>query len=95
MIDNIPRSLPDDQGVVLRRGDWPELPIFDVLARIGEDIAPDELFQDFNMGVGYVLIVPEQDADAAIEALKQTGEQAYLIGETIGDPEVRVEITNA
>lgn len=95
MIDNIPRSVPDDQGVVLRRGDWPELPIFDVLARIGEDIAPDELFQDFNMGVGYVLIVPELDADAAIEALKQTGEPAYLIGETIGDPEVRFEITNA
>jgi len=95
MIDNIPRSLPDDQGVVLRRGLWPEPPIFDVLARIGENIDPDELFQDFNMGVGYVLIVPEQDADAAIRALKQTGESAYLIGETIADPEVRVEIATA
>ncbi len=95
MIDNIPRALPDDQGAVVRRGLWPELPIFGLLSTIGEDIDQEELFQDFNMGIGFVLIVPKKEADKAVDALKQAGEAAYLIGETLGEPDVRVEITSA
>ena len=95
MIDNIPRSLPDNQGAVVYRGTWPNLPIFDLLTSIGEDIEADELFQDFNMGVGYVLIVPSQDADATVSALKETGENAYIIGETVLEPSERVEISTA
>ncbi len=92
MIDNIPRSLPDAQGAVVRRGSWPELPIFDVLSSIGEDIETAELFQDFNMGIGYVLIVPEEEADAALAALSESGESAYAIGETVIETDVRVAI---
>lgn len=94
LIDNVPRSLPDNLGCVVRRGTWPELPIFDLLAAIGDDIDTRELFQDFNMGVGYVLIVPESDADAAVRALEAAGQPAYLIGETVVEPDVRVEITD-
>jgi phosphoribosylformylglycinamidine cyclo-ligase len=95
MIDNIPRSLPENQGAVVHRGSWPELPVFDLLASIGEDIETDELFQDFNMGVGYVLIVSEQNADATVSKLKESGESAYIIGETVLEPSERVEIRTA
>ena len=47
------------------------------------------------MGIGFVLIVPKKEADKAVDALKQAGEAAYLIGETLGEPDVRVEITSA
>jgi phosphoribosylformylglycinamidine cyclo-ligase len=92
LIDNVPRSLPDDQGAVVKRGTWPELPIFDLLADIGEDIEQDELFQDFNMGVGYVLIVPASDVDATLGTLNQASESAFVIGETVRQPSTRVEI---
>lgn len=94
LIDNVPRSLPDGQGAVVRRGTWPELPIFDLLAGIGEDIEQDELFQDFNMGVGYVVIVPQDEADAALSALEASGEKGFVIGETVPESATRVTITN-
>ena len=94
LIDNVPRSLPENQGAVVRRGTWPELPIFDLLARIGEDIDQKELFQDFNMGVGYVVIVPADAADTALGALKAVGEQAYVIGETVLEPSEQVAIVS-
>ena len=93
LIDNIPRSLPDRQGAIVRRGSWPELAIFELLESIGEDIEEDELFQDFNMGVGYVLIVSSEEADTALNALKRSGENAYIIGETVLQPRERVEIS--
>ena len=95
MIDNIPRTVPIGQGAVVRRGTWPELPIFDLLSRIGDDVETTELFQDFNMGVGYVLIVPKSQADAAIKALGDSGEDAYVIGETVRDPSEPVKIVAA
>lgn len=92
LIDNVPRSLPDAQSAVVRRGTWPELPIFDLLADIGQDIEQDELFQDFNMGVGYVLIVARDDAEQTIEALTRAGHAAYAIGETFTSEDTRVSI---
>ena len=92
LIDNVPRSLPDAQSAVVRRGTWPELPIFDLLADIGQDIEQDELFQNFNMGVGYVLIVARDDAEQTIEALTRAGHAAYAIGETFTGEDTRVSI---
>jgi phosphoribosylformylglycinamidine cyclo-ligase len=94
LIDNVPRSLPENQGAIVRRGTWPELPIFNLLSRIGEDIDQNELFQDFNMGVGYVVIVPADAADTALGALKAVGEQAYVIGETVLEPSEQVAIVS-
>ena len=94
IIDNIPRSLPDDQGAVVERGTWPELPVFDLLAKIGEDIDTEELFQDFNMGVGYVFIVAADEADKAVSAVRESGTEAFVIGQTVPSPEIRIQIVN-
>ena len=58
---------------------WPVLPIFSWLERTG-DIDPDDMYSTFNMGIGYVLVVAQSDADAVIEWLADKGEKAYRIG---------------
>jgi len=78
--ENVPRVVPPDCEVRIRRGSWPCPPIFDLIQKAGE-IDDDEMFRVFNMGIGMVLIVPPFYADAVMRRLKRTGEAAYVIGE--------------
>ena len=39
------------------------------------------MFRDFNMGIGFILIVPEKEAKQVILSAKKLGEKAFLIGE--------------
>jgi phosphoribosylformylglycinamidine cyclo-ligase len=52
--ENIPRVLPANTKVVIERGSWPVLPLFDVLQKQG-NIAEREMYTTFNMGIGLVL----------------------------------------
>lgn len=90
--DNLPRILPEGLGARIQRGTWPELPIFNVLQNIGDDIEANELFQVFNMGIGMVIVVPAEQANEALEILQKTGENAYIIGEIIPDANKEVHI---
>ncbi|GAB6928822.1 phosphoribosylformylglycinamidine cyclo-ligase [Paenibacillus sp. JCM 10914] len=78
-IENIPRMLPDGVNVDIEYGAWPILPIFKLMQEKG-NISNKDMFTTFNMGVGMVLVVKEQDADAALQFLRSTGEEAYVIG---------------
>lgn len=77
--ENIPRALPEGLGAVIKRSDVRVLPIFDVLARLG-NVPEREMFNVYNMGVGMAVIVPAQDAERAVEVLKAHGEEAYVLG---------------
>lgn len=90
--DNLPRILPDGLGAKIQRGTWPELPIFNVLQNIGDDIEANELFQVFNMGIGMVIVVPASQATKAQETLRESGENAYIIGEVIAEENKIVHI---
>ncbi|MBS4175648.1 phosphoribosylformylglycinamidine cyclo-ligase [Bacillus sp. FJAT-49736] len=87
-IENIPRMLKDDLGVLIEKGSWPILPIFHALQEYGE-IPHEEMFNIFNMGIGFVLAVDESIADAIIKFFKENGESAYKIGCVTGEPGVR------
>ena len=78
--ENIPRSIPDGLGAVIERKAVKVLPIFDLIASLG-NITERDMFNTFNMGVGMSLIVPADEADRALEILKAQGEDAYIIGE--------------
>jgi phosphoribosylformylglycinamidine cyclo-ligase len=80
LTDNIPRVLPDGLEVVLGRRTWHRDPVFDWLQRQGR-IDPAEMYRTFNCGIGMIVIVPRDRADAAISVLKSRGETAQLIGE--------------
>ena len=89
-VDNIPRVLPGDCDVVIRKGSWDMLPIFRLLAERGG--VPDaELYQVFNMGIGMVTIVSAAKADAVLKFIRSTGHKAWCIGEVVkGQGEARV-----
>ena len=89
-VDNIPRVLPKNCNVVIRKGSWDMLPIFKMIeAKSG---VPDaELYQVFNMGIGMVSIVSAAKADAVLKFIRAQKHRAWLIGEVVkGCGEARV-----
>jgi phosphoribosylformylglycinamidine cyclo-ligase len=64
---NLPRVLPEGCRARLHRGAWTVPAIFHVLQDAGE-VDDVEMFRTFNMGIGYVLIVPAAQADAVVRA---------------------------
>ncbi len=80
--ENIPRCLGDRQSVQLKLGTWTIPPIFDWIAAAG-DVAQRELFNTFNMGIGFVLIVPGEQAQSALNWFETAQISAYVIGEVV------------
>ena len=78
-IANIPRILPDGLSAEIERGTWPVLPVFGELQRLG-GLGDRQMYNTFNMGIGMVLAVAADEADALMASLAESGEQAYCIG---------------
>lgn len=77
--ENIPRMLHDGVQAVVNKKSYEVPPIFRMLSVDG-DIEEHMMYNTFNMGIGMVLAVAEEDADKTIEALKAAGEAGYVIG---------------
>ena len=80
LTDNIPRVLRDDLSVRLDPRAWQRDATFDWLARAG-NMSDAEMHRTFNCGIGMIVIVAADRADAALTLLRQHGEQAHLIGD--------------
>lgn len=88
--ENIPRMLRDGVRAVVRWGAWPVQPLFELIERMGP-VEPAEMESTFNLGVGMVLAVPADQAEAVVAAARELGEQAWTIGEIVaGEPGVEV-----
>jgi phosphoribosylformylglycinamidine cyclo-ligase len=79
VLDNLPRILPQGTGATIRRGRWPEPPIFKLLADRG-DLSVAELFRTFNMGLGMLVIIAPHDLALAQQILP---DELYLVGEIV------------
>ncbi len=77
--ENIPRSIPDGLGAKISKADVKVLPIFDLIAETG-NIPQRDMFNTFNMGVGMTVVVPESQAELALNILKAQGVDAYVLG---------------
>ncbi len=77
--DNIPRIVRGSIRAVVRRDSWIIPPVFRVLQELGR-VEEGEMFRVFNMGIGMILVVPEQDAPEILNRLHQLGETAWPIG---------------
>ena len=80
--ENIPRILSKGQGIEIKEGSWEILPVFRLLEKYGK-VPHREMFNIFNMGIGMVLAVNEEDAPKAIEILTKAGEKASVIGKVV------------
>ncbi|CAM2363638.1 phosphoribosylformylglycinamidine cyclo-ligase [Listeria seeligeri] len=78
-VENLPRMLTDDLAVNVELGSWPVLPVFDVLKKYGK-LGDLEMYEIFNMGIGMVLAVADEDVEKTISKLRENGEAAYVIG---------------
>ena len=89
--ENIPRSLPAGMTAKIKKSDVRVLPIFDLIAKVG-NIPERDMFNTFNMGVGMSITVAREDAEKALEILRANGEDAYILGEIVcGDEGVVLE----
>lgn len=82
LLENVPRVLPQSCAVVIDRKRWPVPPIFKWLQEKG-NVPTMEMFRVFNMGIGFVLIVPEQQEAEIVLRLEHLGEMPYVIGEVV------------
>ena len=79
-VDNLPRVLPKHCDVIIRKGSWDMLPIFQMIRTQG-GVPEEELYQVFNMGVGMAAIVAADKADAALKFIRIQKHKAWIIGE--------------
>lgn len=88
---NLPRILPEGTGAVIWQGAWPEPPVFGLIRDAG-NVPLEDLRRTFNLGIGFIMVVPEERATGAVAILGETGYSAYHIGRVIhGRKEVRYE----
>ena len=89
IIENIPRVLPEDCSVEIRRGSWPALPVFNIMQSIG-NVDREEMYRTFNMGIGMVVIVDAAEITKVKNSLKNLSE-VYRIGSVIqGKRRIRI-----
>lgn len=89
-VDNIPRVLPKGCDVIVRKGSWDMLPIFQMIAA-KSGVPDEELYQVFNMGIGMTVIVSGDKADAVLKFARAQKHRAWIIGEVVkGRGEARV-----
>ena len=77
--ENIPRIFLPGQGFRIEEGCWEILPVFRFLEKHG-NVPHREMFNIFNMGIGMVLALDENEAQQAIEIIAKWGEKAQIIG---------------
>jgi phosphoribosylformylglycinamidine cyclo-ligase len=80
--ENVPRCLGADQSVWVAPSRWVMPPIFEWLATVGEVATPD-MFNTFNMGIGFVLIIPADQVEGAMQWFAAQQINAWAIGEVI------------
>jgi phosphoribosylformylglycinamidine cyclo-ligase len=85
--ENTPRMLPKGAQALIRKGTWDIHPIFRLIQNKAA-VDDDEMYRDFNMGLGMILVVPARQAEAVIKKARKLGEKAYPIGEIVKGKQV-------
>ena len=93
-IENVPRMLPDGLKAVINKGSWEILPVFNLMQKMAS-VPERDMYNTFNMGIGMIVAVDADKADAAMKCLEAAGEKAYILGNLQkGDKEVEIVDTN-
>lgn len=80
--ENLPRMLPAGFEAQIDLGSWPVLPVFKMLKEKG-GLLDKDLFSIFNMGIGFVIALPEEQAKDVIRIAAEHGEEAFKIGRVL------------
>jgi phosphoribosylformylglycinamidine cyclo-ligase len=80
--ENLPRCLDAGQSVQIEPNSWLIPAIFQWLAEAGQ-VSAESMFNTFNMGIGFVVLVPPDQAEEARRWFEAQDVAAYRIGEVI------------
>jgi phosphoribosylformylglycinamidine cyclo-ligase len=80
--ENLPRVLPKGTAAVIEVGQWPVLPIFEHMQKLG-NVPQDEMLRTFNMGLGMLLVIPGKKFKKAQSVLERAGEKVYTVGRIV------------
>lgn len=76
--ENIPRMFKGDFTAVINKGSFKVPEIFNHIMSLG--VEEEHMYNTFNMGIGYVLCVKEEDTENIINDIEKMGSKAYKIG---------------
>jgi phosphoribosylformylglycinamidine cyclo-ligase len=79
LLENIPRVLPQGTAAQLKAGSWPQTELFAWLQKTAA-IDDVEMNRTFNNGIGMVVVIAAEAAEACAQALGESGETVYTIG---------------
>jgi phosphoribosylformylglycinamidine cyclo-ligase len=88
--ENIPRIIPNNLGVEIFKDSFEVTEVFKLIQNLG-NIEHQEMFEVFNMGIGMMVVVREDNAKKAIEILNEFGEEARLIGRVSNEVGVKLK----
>lgn len=88
--ENIPRIIPEGLGVEIESKNISELKIFKFLEEKGE-IPKKEMFNVFNMGVGFIFVISKEKMDSLVRRLEVLGEKPMILGEVNEKPGVEIK----
>ncbi|MFI3254778.1 MAG: phosphoribosylformylglycinamidine cyclo-ligase [Eubacteriales bacterium] len=89
--ENVPRILGDGLSITIEKSKITPLPIFEYIQKVG-GIEERELYASFNMGIGFMIVVPESQGEKVLAILAEQGEQGRIIGEVTKNTEEKVVI---
>jgi phosphoribosylformylglycinamidine cyclo-ligase len=78
-LDNIPRILPGNVNAVIDCASWKPSPLFSLIQEHGK-VQAEEMYRVFNMGIGFIIIVPAAEAEQALDVLRKNGERPVICG---------------
>lgn len=87
--ENIPRMLPENLGVEIDTTSFPKPAIFDFIQN-HSNITNQEMYNVFNMGIGYIIALDEKEVEKAQDILKQAGQESYVIGKVTDSGKVEL-----
>ncbi len=79
--------LKDGMGVEIELASFPKPKIFDLIQKEGK-ITDHEIYNVFNMGLGFVMAVDPSDVERVQVALKEINEVSYVVGKVTDSKEV-------
>ncbi len=80
LLGNLQRIIPEGLAAKIDWQAWPRPQIFRIIQALGS-VPEEDMRRTFNLGIGFVLIVPEERLDDIRQYLQEQGEESFLIGE--------------
>ena len=77
--ENLPRCLPEGMSININRSSWEVPPIFRWISEVG-NVNEEAMFNTFNMGIGFVVLVSPTQVEMAIDWFVSQGIKAYCLG---------------